>query len=96
MLAETVRPYQGKPTNLEGPRVKFLITNAVIEGTVNLADNPQLLNPSPYANGVHDGGEDFDAIYLTDVAIRPLNEPEVHVGLNKLQLFVDSITAVIG
>ncbi len=95
-LAEVLRPYQGQARDTEGPRVKFLINNAIIEGTLDLRHNPRLLSPSPYANGQNFDGEDFDAILLTDVAVRPLDQPEVHVGLNKLQLFLEAITGVIG
>ena len=103
VLAEIMQPYQGHATakpgssqgNSEGPRVKFLISNAIIEGTVALAHNPKLLTPSPYTNGHGSGGEDFDVILLTDVAIRPLNEPEVHVGVNKLQLFLEAIIGLV-
>jgi len=95
VLAEVLRPYQGQAQDTEGPRVKFLINNAIIEGTLDLRHNLRLLSASPYANGQNFEGEDFDAIWLTDVAVRPLNEPEVHVGLNKLQLFLEAITGVI-
>lgn len=96
ILAEVLKPYLGQPDNNEGPRVKFLISNAVIEGSLILKENPRLLTPSPYTNGLREGGEEFDAILLTDVAIRPLDEPEVHVGMNHLQLFLEAITGVIG
>lgn len=96
ILAEVLRPYQGKPLSDEGPRVKFLISNAVVEGTLSLSKNPSLLSPSPYANGTREASQDVDAILITDVAIRPLDEPEVHVGLNQLHLFMESITGVIG
>lgn len=96
ILAEVLRPYQGKTAGDEGPRVKFLISNAIIEGTLSLAKNPSLLSPSPYANGMREASQDIDAVLITDVAIRPLDEPEVHVGLNQLHLFLESVTGVIG
>ena len=95
ILAESLRTYQTQPNETDGPRVKFLIVNAVIEGTLVITNNPHLLSPNPYSNGQSYGGEGFDAVMLTDVAVRPLDQPEVHVGLNSLQLFLDSITGVI-
>ena len=74
-------------------RIKLLLTNAVLEGTLDPARNERLIKQAN--NGFGDLVADDEVIVLTDVAIRPLSDPEVHVGLNELKLFMDSITGII-
>ena len=77
----------------ETRRVKLLLDNAVLEGTLDPARNERLLNQS--TNGFSEPMGDNETIVLTDVALRPLSDPEVHVGLNELKLFMDTITGII-
>ncbi len=74
-------------------RVKLLIANAIIEGTLDIAHNEKLT--SLRSNGFTEHTGEEEAVYLTDVALRPLNDPEVYVGCNELQLFLDSVVGII-
>lgn len=76
-----------------GRRVKLLLDNAVLEGTLDPALNERLLNHP--TNGFTEPIGDNEILVLIDVAIRPLSDPEVHVGLNRLKLFMDTITGII-
>ena len=92
LLLEILRESKDGPTD-EIRRVKLLLDNAVLEGTLDPARNERLLNyPS---NGFTEPMGDNDTIVLLDVALRPLSDPEVHVGLNELKLFMDTITGII-
>jgi hypothetical protein len=74
--------------------VKLLLANSIVEGTLDMVRNEKL--GMPHTNGFSEHSGDEAAVYLTDVAIRPLSNPEVHVGLNELQLFLDSVVGIIG
>ena len=72
--------------------MKLLLASCVLEGTLDPALNVRLIsNPD---NGFSKQAQD-EVIVLIDVAIRPLSDPEVHVGLNELKLFMDTITGII-
>ena len=74
-------------------KVKFLLANAVLDGTLDPTRNERLLSGS--SNGFGDAGASGEVVVLLDVAIRPLAEPEVHLGINELELFLDDINGVI-
>ncbi len=78
----------------EGHRIKLLLDNAVLEGTLDPTLNERLLTHP--INGFSEPIGDNEILVLVDVAIRPLSDPEVHVGLNQLKLFMDTITGIIG
>ena len=84
---------EGKTPEGEVRRVKLLLDNAVLEGTLDPTRNERLLSHAN--NGFGDPLGDNEIIVLLDVALRPLSDPEVHVGLNELNLFMDSITGII-
>lgn len=92
-LVEILRSQQNTNQN-EPTRIKLLLGQAILEGSLELALNPKLLTPA--SNGFSDHSEGGEAVYLTDVAIRPLSDPEVHVGLNELELFLDVVQGIIG
>lgn len=77
----------------EGRRIKLLLENVILEGTLDPARNEKFLN-NPI-NGLIEPINDNGIIVLIDVAIRPLSDPEVHVGMNELNLFLDKITGII-
>jgi hypothetical protein len=81
---------RGKEQHLQ---IKLLMDGSIIEGTFDFQRNQKLL--SPPTNGFNEHNLEEQTIYLKDVAIRPLNNPEVHVGLNELQLFLECIQGII-
>jgi hypothetical protein len=78
----------------EEKRVKLLLDNAVLEGTLDPARNERLLMHP--INGFSEPINDNEVIVLLDVAIRPMSDPEVHLGINELKLFMDAIIGIIG
>lgn len=92
LLLEILRSGQDGQSE-EKQRVKLLLDNAILEGTLDPARNERLLTHP--INGFSEPIRDNEIIVLLDVAIRPLSDPEVHVGLNELKLFMDTITGII-
>jgi hypothetical protein len=84
---------EGQPENNASIKIKLLVNNAIVEGTLEPARNEKLLATPP--NGTADLGADAATLTLIDVAIRPLSEPEVFIGMNELMVFLDKIAGVV-
>ncbi len=92
ILLEILRNNQETPDK-QNRSVKLLLDNCILEGTLDPDRNERLLKHA--FNGFSEPVRDDEILVLLDVAIRPLSDPEVHVGLNELKLFMDTITGII-